>query len=211
MLQALVLWCPVLLTLSAFLPISASPVSSFILILVPIAPFFTLLASVVGLPSVHCLIYDFLEWSRVSCVSLKKACHFNGKNYHHDNAKKTDISQETNHSRGALFSFTTEWVFADWMLRQEGWVVRIQHRLELVPENHQRLRVPWDHLLFLMCSPLGHVVSVPWHLCFSLWPSPSWLPPCNSSMTSSPISLLLLHNAFNSYLERSFYFSSSDS
>lgn len=62
------------------LAVSVNTVSSFVLILVPVSPFFTLLASVLGLPSVCRVIHTFPKWSRVSCISLKKACHFHRKN-----------------------------------------------------------------------------------------------------------------------------------
>ena len=55
------LWFPLLLVLSAFLPASLSPPSSFILILFPTSSSFTLLASVLQLPSVYCLIDDSLN------------------------------------------------------------------------------------------------------------------------------------------------------
>lgn len=134
-LQMLVLWFPLLLTLSVFLPVSASPVSSFVLILS------------------HCwhLYLDCLlssVWSTISLsdqgravYSLRKPVIWTERtSFMIIPRRLISPRQQTTHC-GALFSFTTK-CLPNCMLRQEGWIERIQHSLKLVSENHQRLREP---------------------------------------------------------------------
>lgn len=197
MLQELLISMPcflLLLELSPFLLTSFSPVSCLTLILFPTSDSFTLWASVFGPPAVYCLICDFLEWPRVCCGYPSRKPGIWIERTSPMINKKTDISQETDHSLWCTFFFFPS-PHSIWLLRLEDRIVRIQHRLELVSERHQSLR---DHLL-----------------CLTLFLSAA----CLSPGISAPLCGLLLY-CFNetsqpnnpiSYMKRSFYSSTPDS
>ena len=86
-------------------------------------------------------------------VSLKKAWHLERTSLMIIPRRLISPRKQTTHS-GALFFFPSP--HSIWLLRLEGWIVRIQHRLELVSERHQSLR---DHLLCLTRS-----LSATWSL-----------------------------------------------